>query len=195
MRDAEKPENSSDGSPEEIHAEPRPGGPHPPSFGECGGDEIQAVPGPEDWQESGELGLAEPSPHEMAIYGATVRRIEWMIGAAGAVCAVAVLWPLGWAAAVGVLLGTLMGWINFRWLAASVNAIGERIVKVKSQEHGAAVVARGVGRIFLIALFAYVIFTYSLRGLAGFLAGLAMPVIALMCEAMYEFVANVRRSS
>jgi hypothetical protein len=29
----------------------------------------------------------------------------------------------------------------------------------------------------------------------GFLAGLAMPVIALMCEAMYEFVASYRRSS
>jgi hypothetical protein len=29
----------------------------------------------------------------------------------------------------------------------------------------------------------------------GFLAGLAMPVIAMMCEAVYEFVASNRRSS
>ena len=65
----------------------------------------------------------------------------------------------------------------------------------KSPERGAAIVARGVGRIFLIALVAYVIFTCSLRGLVGFLAGLTMPVIAMMCEAVYEFVASNRRSS
>ena len=142
-----------------------------------------------------ELGCAEVSAQELAAYGAMVRRIEWMIAGAGAVFALAAVWPLGWAVAAGAALGTALGWINFRWLAASVNAIGERIVRVKSEERGAAVVARGVGRIFLIVLFAYVIFTYSVRGLAGYLAGLAMPVIALMCEAMYEFVAINRRSS
>jgi hypothetical protein len=131
----------------------------------------------------------------MEVYGATVRRIEWMIGVVGAVGAVAVAWPLGWMLAVGVVFGTLLGWINFRWLAASVNAIGERIVKVKSQERGAVVVVRGVGRIFLIAISAYVIFTWSVRGLVGFLAGLATPVIALMCEAVYEFIASSRRLS
>jgi hypothetical protein len=131
----------------------------------------------------------------MAVYGATIRRVEFLIGVVGAVAAAAVVWPLGWPVAVGVVFGTLLGWINFRWLAASVNAIGERIVKVKSRERGAAVVARGVGRIFLIALSAYVIFTWSVRGLLGFLAGLAMPVIALMCEAVYEFIASNRRLS
>ena len=92
-------------------------------------------------------------------------------------------------------MGTVLAGINFRWLAASVNAIGERIVEGRSRERGAAVLARGVGRIFLIALVAYVIFTCSLRGLIGFLAGLTMPVVAIMCEAVYEFVASNRRSS
>jgi hypothetical protein len=174
MTDAEKPENTPEGSPEEVS---------------------QAQPGPEDWPESSELGCAEISPQELSAYGITIRKLEWMIGGAGAVCAVAVIWPMGWAVAVGVLLGTVLGWLNFRWLAASVNAIGERIVNVKSRERGVSVVIRGVGRIFLIVLFAYVIFTYCVRGLAGFFAGLAMPVVALMCKAMYEFVANTRRSS
>ena len=74
----------------------------------------------------------------MVVYRATLRRIERMIGIAGAVCALAAIWPLGWAVAAGMLVGTALGWMNFRWLAASVNAIGERIVKVKSQEGGAA---------------------------------------------------------
>jgi hypothetical protein len=137
----------------------------------------------------------EEAAHEMALTRETLRRIERMIGIAGVVCAAAVLWPLGWAVAAGVLLGTGLSWINFRWLAASVNAIGERIVKAQSRERGTAVALRGVGRIALIALFAYGIFECSVRGFVGFLAGLAMPVIAMTCEAMYEFVVSVRRPS
>ncbi|HVJ05019.1 MAG TPA: ATP synthase subunit I [Candidatus Saccharimonadales bacterium] len=177
MRDAEHPENPAGASPE------------------GGIEETQTELAPEDWQDSSELGCAEISAQEMVTYGSTVRRVEKIIVVAGSVCAVAAVWPLGRALAGGMLLGTLLGWVNFRWLASSVNAIGERIVKIKSRERGAGIVARGIGRIFLIAVFAYVIFTCSVRGLVGFLAGLAMPVVAMMCEAVYEFVASGRRPS
>jgi hypothetical protein len=189
MADSEKPEDGLSAASSSI--------PHSPKEGGCGPpDDIPDIEGrAEDWPESEQLGWAESSAQEMVVYGATVRRIERMICAVGTVGALAVAWPLGWMLAVGVVFGTLLGWINFRWLAASVNAIGERIVKVKSQERGAVVVMRGVGRIFLIALSAYVIFTWSVRGLVGFLAGLATPVIALMCEAVYEFIASSRRLS
>ena len=166
-----------------------------PQESQSAGGDSAAELAPEDWAESPELGRAEASEQEMLVCRETLRRIERMIGIAGVVCAGAALWPLGWAVAAGVLVGTVLGWINFRWLGASVNAIGDRIVKAKSQERGATVVARGVGRIFLIALVAYVIFSYSVRGLMGFLTGLAMPVIAMMCEAVYEFVASSRRPS
>jgi hypothetical protein len=157
----------------------------------------QPTPGetPEDWQDSDQLSYAEISAHEMATYHATIRRIQRFIGIAGILCALAALWPLGWPLSVGVLLGTALSLINFRWLASSVNVVAERVVQVKSTERGAAVVARGVGRIFLIAFSAYVIFNCSVRGLVGYLAGLAMPVLALMTEAVYEFVALNRRSS
>jgi hypothetical protein len=144
-------------------------------------EEGNGPPGDED-----EVAWGETSPEEMAELAVTVRRVEWLIGGAGLVCAAAVAHSLGWMFAAGVLLGTVLAWINFRWLAASVNAIGERIVEGKSRERGAAIVARGVGRIF---------FTCSLRGLVGFLTGLTMPVVAMMCEAVYEFVASNRRSS
>ena len=132
---------------------------------------------------------------EMALCGETLRRIERMILLAGVTSAVAALWPLGWVVAVGVLLGTVLGWINFRWLAASVNAISDRVVNARSRERGSVVVLRGVGRIGLIALVAYGIFECSVRGLMGFLAGLAMPVVAMMCEAAYEFVVSIGRPS
>jgi hypothetical protein len=172
MMDAEGHENTPDGLPNHSKAEL----------------------GPEDWTESEELGWPEVSAREMWAYQSTVRRIEWMIGAAGVVCAAAVAWPLGWALAAGLLAGTLLAWINFRWLADSVNAIGERIVTGRSKERGAVVVVRGVGRIFLMAIVACVIFTCSARGFVGFLVGLAMAAVALMCEAVYEFVASNRRS-
>lgn len=145
-----------------------------------------------------ELSPAEAA-RETALCRQTLRRIERMIAVAGVVCAAVALRPLGRAVAAGVLLGAALGWLNFRWLAASVNAIGERIVQARSLERRApgsgAIVARGVGRIALIVLFAYGIFECSVRGLIGFLAGLAMPVLAMTCEAAYEFVANIRRPS
>ncbi len=181
MMDSERP----DDSPLDSHGAEAEG---------AGGDEAAEL-APEDWAESPELGRVEASEQEMVVCRETLRRIERMIWIAGTVCALAVIWPLGWAVAAGMLVGTALGWLNFRWLAASVNAIGDRIVKARSQESGATVVARGVGRIFLIALVACVIVAYSVRGLMGFLAGLAMPVIAMMCEAVYEFVASIRRPS
>ncbi len=169
--------------------------PHSPEEGGCGPpaqSEVSAIPlKPKD----GLNGPPETPAEEMASYWATVRRLEWMIGVAGAVVAGTVGWRVGWVVAACLLLGTAMAWVNFHWLAASVNAIGERIVKSQSGERGAAIVARGVGRIFLIAVCAYVIFTYSARGLVGFLAGLTMPVIAMVCEAVYEFAASIRRPS
>ncbi|MGC2208782.1 MAG: ATP synthase subunit I [Candidatus Korobacteraceae bacterium] len=181
MMDTERPEDSPQGS-------------HGAEADGARGDEPAEL-APEDWAESPELGWAEASEQEMLVCRQTLRRIERMIAISGAVCSLAVIWPLGWAVAAGMLVGTALGWLNFRWLAASVNAIGDRIVKARSQESGATVVARGVGRIFLIALVACVIVAYSVRGLMGFLAGLAMPVIAMMCEAVYEFVASIRRPS
>jgi hypothetical protein len=149
----------------------------------------------EDWETSPALGVTDAPPEEMAAYARTLRRVERLTVAAGVTCSAAAAWPFGWAVAAGMIVGTGLGWVNFRWLAASVNEIGERVVKGASSERGAAVVVRGVGRIFLIAIVAYGIFTCSVRGLVGFLAGLAMPVLALMCEAAYEFVASNGRSS
>ncbi len=195
MTDAEKPEDSR----EDVRRDSHEAGGEDLSQelrGEAGeGSSGEAEPAAEDWPESGELAWSEASEEEMEEYAGTLRRLEWMILGAGATCAGAVLRPLGWMLAAGVLLGTVLGWVNFRWLAATVNAISERIVEGKSRERGAAVMARGVGRLCLMAAVAYVIFTCSLRGLVGFLAGLTMPVVAVMCEAVYEFVASNRRSS
>ena len=157
--------------------------------------EAQPEPPPEEWPDSPLLNSGPIPATDMAAYSSTLHRVEQLTMASGLLCALAAVKPLGWPLAAGILAGTFLGWLNFRWLASSVSAIGERIANVHSTERGVAVVVRGVGRIFLIALAAYVIFTCSVSGLMGFLAGLAMPVLALMCEAVYEFVAINRRPS
>lgn len=177
MTSAENPEDSTGGSPD----------------GAAGDTDVELRA--EDWPDSPELGCGESSPQEMEAYWATVRRIQRMTLVAGAAFAAAAAWLQGWVLAAGLLAGAVVACINFRWLAASVNALGESIAMVKNKGQGAAAVARGVGRIFLIALFACVIVRYSMRGLVGFLAGLVMPVVAMMCEAAYEFVVGNRRLS
>lgn len=176
------------------------------SAGEQNGGEEQGEEENSDYAAPEYLELSpDQAAREAVLARATLRRIERMILISGAVCAVAALWPLGGAVAGGILLGTLLGWVNFRWLAASVHAIGERIVTAQKQEDGggeaapsgavsgASIVLHGGGRIVLIVLVAYGIFTYSSHALMGFLAGLAMPVVAMLCEAAYEFTAASRR--
>jgi uncharacterized Tic20 family protein len=147
------------------------------------------------WPELEAQNWDEVSSNEMGTYRDTTRRVERVTVAAGLLCSVAALASLGWLPAAGVLLGTLMGWLNFRWLSASVKAIGERVVNVKPTDSTIFAVARGVFRGILILTVGCAILTCSVRALVGYLAGLAMPVVALMCEAVYEFVAVNRRSS
>ena len=54
----------------------------------------------------------EQAAQETAVAAATLHRIERMAWVAGAVCALAALWPLGWQISLGIALGTLLGWIN-----------------------------------------------------------------------------------
>lgn len=131
----------------------------------------------------------------MVGYRAILRRVDRLIVAVGMAALAASAFFSDWQLSAGLLAGVVLGGLNFRWLAASVDAIGERIVNRHSRERGGTAVLRGIVRIFLMALVAYGIFSCSVRSLVGYLAGLAMPVFALMCEAAYEFVAANRRTS
>ena len=102
------------------------------------------------------------------------------------------LW-LGWQAAAGAAIGALAGYESFVSLARAVNGLAERITVAGSRESGKRIVARFVGRYFLVGLGAYVIFTVSRIALYGFIAGLCLPVMAMMCEAGYELTVALRR--
>lgn len=128
-----------------------------------------------------------------AFYAGALTRIPRLILAAGVV-AIAVCWTwLGWQAAAGCAVGVLAGYESFTGLVRAVNGLAGRITEQGSRESGGRIVARFLLRYLWAALAAYVIFSVSRTALLGFLAGLCLPVAAMMLEAGYEAWAAVRR--
>ena len=106
--------------------------------------------------------------------------------------AAAAIWG-GWQASVGTAIGTLAGYEGFAGLSRAVNALAERITGAGSRESGKRVVIGFVGRYLVVGAAAYVIFTVSRIALYGFIAGLCLPALAMMCEAGYELTVALRR--
>jgi hypothetical protein len=126
-------------------------------------------------------------------YDRAIWRMQRTIAVCGIVIIAGLALRFGLTVALGATLGVALAWHNFRWLTQAVNALGERITTGQSRERGGVIVFRFTARILLIALGSYAIFKYSQRGLYGYLIGLCVPVIALLCEAAYEVFCAFRR--
>jgi ATP synthase I subunit len=126
-------------------------------------------------------------------YSGAIRRILRIL----AVLAVALIAPVwlafGAASALGFAVGAGASWLNFHSLARGVESLADRIVNAHSQERGAMVVARFLLRYVLVGIVAYAIFKGSFYAFRGFLAGLCLPVAAILSEAAYEAYAAFRR--
>ena len=124
--------------------------------------------------------------------GALARMRKFLLAAAALgllICIVFFRWPV----AAGFLAGALISYVNHRWLERMVGALGERITTGQSRERGGGIALRAVLRYAFIAVGAYVIFNVSLAGLYGFLGGVCLPVLAVICEAAVEIFVGLRR--
>jgi hypothetical protein len=131
-------------------------------------------------------------PSERFQQGA-LRRIPRFLALA-AVPAVALAWRIaGPAAGIGVLAGAVAAFANFRALVASVEALGARVTGAGGPESGARIIMAFLLRYLLMAVIAYGIFSGSRTAFYGFLAGLCLPVAALLAEAACEFYVAFRR--
>ncbi|HXW55119.1 MAG TPA: ATP synthase subunit I [Candidatus Cybelea sp.] len=130
--------------------------------------------------------MTSPSD-DAAYYAAAERRIEWLtiaVGAAGAASA-AIFWrPL---AGTGVAIGTLLSWINFRWMKQGIGGLTHLSAAQQASERPRvpkSTYLKFIGRYALLIVVAYVI----LRGFgsmaAGLLAGLFSVVAAVLIEAV-----------
>jgi hypothetical protein len=126
-------------------------------------------------------------------YSGAVHRILRTLVILAAVLSGPVAWRYGWAAASGFVAGAGVSWLNFHWLARSVDRLGERIVDESSRESGKAVIAGIVLRYLLVGITSYAIFKSSAQAFQGFLFGLCLPVLAMMGEGAHEAYIALRR--
>jgi hypothetical protein len=133
------------------------------------------------------------NPESEQFYSGAIRRILRIL----AVLAVALIAPVwlafGAASALGFAVGAGASWLNFHSLARGVESLADRVVNAHSHERGAMVVARFLLRYVLVGIVAYAIFKGSFYAFRGFLAGLCLPVAAILSEAAYEAYAAFQR--
>jgi ATP synthase I chain len=126
-------------------------------------------------------------------YSGAIRRILRNIAVLGVLSIAPVAWRFGANVTAGFALGAAVSWFNFYSLSRAVQALADRIVEKHSRERGGAVVLRFLGRYLLIGVAAYVIFTRWSGASRGLLAGLCLPVAAMLVEAVYEVYVAVSR--
>ncbi|HEX7961190.1 MAG TPA: ATP synthase subunit I [Terriglobales bacterium] len=117
-----------------------------------------------------------------------LHRISRFILVFSALGAAAFWITLGWKAGGSFILGALIAVINFQWLQSSVQKVITALVAGTAERP--RIWHKLLLRYLLLAAVVYVIFRgYSLH-IPAFLTGLLLPVLACMCEAIYEaFVA------
>lgn len=142
-------------------------------------------------------------PAAEAYYSGAVNRILRVTAVLSIPGAIAVFALYGFRACLGFSVGAALGYLNFRWLSSSVEGLATRIAAANLPEDAKlgglkassafGLIVRFIGRILLVALAAYVIFRGSRIGLFGFMAGLGVPVAAMLFEAVHEVTTAFRR--
>jgi len=136
----------------------------------------------------------EPTPSAAdQFYDQALERIRKFMLALAVLGLVASIFLFRWPVAAGFAAGTVVSYVNHRWLQRAVEALGERITTGRSRERGGGIVFRAVLRYVFVAVGAYVIFNVSLAGLYGFLGGVCLPIAAIACEVAVELSVALRR--
>ncbi len=131
--------------------------------------------------------------HSESFYeGAYGRIVRLMLGSA-VVLTVAALVRFGVEVGAGFAVGCAIAILNFHWLKRVVSALAERATGTGKRQRSTGVVLRFLLRYLLVAAAAYAIFRVSTASLYGLLAGLFLPVAAILMEAVYEVAVALRR--
>jgi hypothetical protein len=120
---------------------------------------------------------------------ATLRCVEWLTLALGGVGAVWASLRWGWRGALGVVIGTALSWLNFRWLKGGVQAFGKAATEKAGSPNArvsASAYVKFIGRLGLLLVAVYVILTRSwvppVPLFAGLFASAAGVIVALVWE-------------
>lgn len=128
-----------------------------------------------------------------AFYAHAMDRIRnFMLALAPALTTAAWL-KFGFRAALGFLLGCVIGYLNFHWLKNGVSHLADRTTNTGKAQSSKGTIARFLLRYVLLGGAAYAILTSFPASLRGLFAGLFLPVGAIACEAIYELYAALAR--
>lgn len=129
-----------------------------------------------------------------AAFARTERRIAWLTLALGGAAAGLVAILRQWSWAEGLAIGTVLAWLNFRWLKRGLDAL----VAVATAQEGAAKPRIPFGTWFrlmfrygLIAFCVYVIFEVLKVPLASMVVGLCALGAATITASVYEILRPV----
>ena len=132
-------------------------------------------------------------PASDRFYASALSRIRNFMLILGPLVSTAAWIRFGSRAAIGVVLGSVIAFLNFQWLKGGVSGLADRVTNTGKRQSGKGIVARFLLRYVLLGLAAYAILTSFPASLRGLFAGLFLPVGAIVCEAVYElYVAVVR---
>jgi small-conductance mechanosensitive channel len=134
-----------------------------------------------------------PNASAEHFYSGALDRIRRVMIVLAALLTAAAWWRLGRRAAAGFLVGCVIAYINFHWLKRVISGFADHATGAVPEGSSPSVVSRFLLRYVLMAVGASVILTVSPASLNGLLAGLFLPVAAIVCEAVYEVYAAIAR--
>jgi hypothetical protein len=136
---------------------------------------------------------ADTSVGTDTFYTGALARIRNFMLVLAPVFAAATGLKFGLRSAIGFLLGCTIAYLNFHWLKSGVAGLADRVTNTGKPQSGKGIIARFLLRYALLGAAAYAILTSFPASLGGLFAGLFLPVGAIVCEAVYEVYAGIRR--
>ena len=117
-----------------------------------------------------------------------MRRITIVLALAGTIIAAIFF---GWRKGLGLAAGAVVGYFNFVWLHRASGMMIERMMPSAENPPSRFRVLLGfAGRYAFVVVAAYVILKGWPEVLVAFLVALFFPIVAAMCEGVYEAVAG-----
>jgi hypothetical protein len=130
-----------------------------------------------------------------ALYQAAERRIERLTLGLGAAASIGSGIRWGWKTALGLALGAVLAWLNFRWLKLGVYALAQLSRAQMGQPNPRvplAIYAKFFGRLALLLGIVYVILSRSLLPAEAVLAGLFVLVGAVLAVVVWTVIQGWR---
>jgi ATP synthase I subunit len=128
----------------------------------------------------------------------TERRIAWLTLLIGSLASVAALLSRRPTFAAGLTIGTILAWLNFRWLARGLDALVAQSRAQSGQEKPRVPVSTyflTVFRYTLIALAVCVIFKFLYVPLVSMILGLCALGAAAIAASVYEVLTGPKHGS